>query len=192
MGDDVRSIVERAREGDRAAFGQLVKSYQRRVYITAFRMMGNYDDASDVAQEAFIRAYRGLDSFDFRSDFFTWLYRIVINVSLNHLRQARRKRGISLQEAILPEPLQQQAGDDPRKILEFKQMMVATFQALDQLPDTQRATVVLVLMEGMPYREAAEILECSEGTVAWRMHEARKKLAERLGKHLNRTLKDDN
>lgn len=192
MGDDVRSIVERAREGDREAFGQLVKSYQRRVYMTAFRMVGNYDDANDVAQEAFIRAYRGLESFDFRSDFFTWLYRIVINVSLNHLRRSKRKRGISLQEAILPEPLRQQAGDDPRKVLEIKQMMVSAFQALDQLPDTQRATVVLVLMEGLRYREAAEILECSEGTVAWRMHEARKKLAERLGKHLDRTLKDDN
>jgi RNA polymerase sigma-70 factor, ECF subfamily len=186
MGDDVRSTVERARRGDRAAFGALVRSYQRRVYMTALRLLGNHDDASDVAQESFIRAFRGLGSFDGRSDFFTWLYRIVVNVALNHLRRVRRQRSVSLEDVQLPEPLLQQAGDDPRRVLEMKQMVLEIDAALAELSDALRATVVLVALEGMPYREAAAILECSEGTVAWRMHEARQKLRQRLGKYLRR------
>jgi RNA polymerase sigma-70 factor, ECF subfamily len=186
MGDDVRSTIERARRGDRAAFGTLVRSYQRRVYMTAFRLLGNHDDASDVAQESFIRAFRGLGSFDGRADFFTWLYRIVVNVALNQLRRVRRQRSVSLEEVQLPESLLQQAGDDPRRVLELKQMVIEIDAALAELSDALRATVVLVALEGMPYREASEILECSEGTVAWRMHEARQKLRQRLGKYLRR------
>lgn len=184
MGDDVRSILERARKGDRGAFGQLVRSYHRRVYMTAFRMMGNHDDASDVTQDAFVRAYRGLPDFDARSDFFTWLYRIVVNVSLNHLRQGKRRKVVSIEDVALPAGLQRQAGADPRRALELKRMALDIHRALDDLPETLRATVVLVILEGMPYREAAEILECSEGTVAWRVHEARQKLRNHLGRHL--------
>lgn len=184
MGDDVRSILERARRGDRDAFGKLVLSYQRRVYMTAYRMMGNHDDASDVAQDAFIRAYRGIASFDARSDFFTWLYRILVNVALNHLRQRRRRRTVAFEEVVLPAPLAEEAGDDPRRALELKRMMFEIGQALETLPVTLRATLVLVILEGLPYREAAEILDCSEGTVAWRVHEARKLLRDPLGKFL--------
>ena len=192
MGDDVRSLIERARSGDRAAFGSLVRSYQRRVYMTALRLTGSHDDAKDVAQESFIRAYRALAGFDGRSDFFTWLYRIVVNVGLNQLRRVRRQRCVSLEEVTLPEALLQQSGDDPRRLLELKQMVRDIREALDELPETLRATVVLVVMEGIPYREAAELLECSEGTVAWRMHEARQKLRARLGKYLRRETSGEN
>jgi RNA polymerase sigma-70 factor (ECF subfamily) len=192
MGEDVRSLVERARRGDRAAFGSLVRSYQRRVYMTALRLTGNHDDAKDVAQESFIRAYRALAGFDGRSDFFTWLYRIVVNVGLNQLRRVRRQRSVSLEEVTLPEALLQQTGDDPRRLLEMKQMVRDIREALDELPETLRATVVLVVMEGIPYREAAEMLDCSEGTVAWRMHEARQKLRARLGKYLRRETSGEN
>lgn len=191
MGEDVRSLLERARSGDRDAFGELVRSYQRRVYMTAYRMTGNHDDANDVAQDAFIRAYRGLSRFDARSDFFTWLYRILVNVALNHLRQRRRRRSVSIDEVVLPAPLSEEVGDDPRRALELKQMVVEIGQALDLLPDTQRATLVLVILEGLPYKEAGEILECSEGTVAWRVHEARKQLRERLGKYLDGSVEPD-
>jgi len=192
MGDDVRSLIERARSGDRAAFGSLVRSYQRRVYMTALRLTGSHDDAKDVAQESFIRAYRALAGFDGRSDFFTWLYRIVVNVGLNQLRRVRRQRCVSLEEVTLPEALLQQSGDDPRRLLELKQMVRDIREALDELPETLRATVVLVVMEGIPYREAAEMLDCSEGTVAWRMHEARQKLRARLGKYLRRETSGEN
>jgi RNA polymerase sigma-70 factor (ECF subfamily) len=192
MGDDVRSILERARRGDRDAFGQLVLSYQRRVYMTAYRMMGNHDDANDVAQDAFIRAYRGIARFDARSDFFTWLYRILVNVALNHLRQRRRRRTVSIDEVALPAPLAEEAGDDPRRALELKRMVFEIGQALETLPVTLRATLVLVILEGLPYREAAEILDCSEGTVAWRVHEARKLLHDPLGKFLTGSDENEN
>jgi RNA polymerase sigma-70 factor (ECF subfamily) len=184
MGAELRSVVARARAGDRDAFGELVRSTQRRVFMTALRMMGNEDDARDVTQDAFVRAYRGLASFDGRSEFSTWLYRIVVNVALNHQRRKRRQRSVTLEEVALPEPLQQRTGDDPRRALELKRVLQDTRDAVQELTPVLRATVVLVIMEGMPYREAAEILECSEGTVAWRVHEARQKLRERLGKHL--------
>jgi RNA polymerase sigma factor (sigma-70 family) len=192
MGDDVRSILERARRGDRDAFGKLVLSYQRRVYMTAYRMMGNHDDASDVAQDAFIRAYRGIASFDARSDFFTWLYRILVNVALNHLRQRRRRRTVAFEDVVLPAPLAEASGDDPRRALELKRMMFEIGQALETLPVTLRATLVLVILEGLPYREAAEILDCSEGTVAWRVHEARKLLRDPLGKFLTDSEETEN
>jgi RNA polymerase sigma-70 factor (ECF subfamily) len=181
MADDVRPDIERARRGDRQAFGRLVRLYQRRVYITAFRMMRNHEDAHDVAQEAFIRAFRGIGSFDARSDFFTWLYRIVVNVSLNHMRRRRRRPAVPLEEAQLPEPLARQARGDPGRTLELKRKVRAVDEALDELPETLRTTVVLVILEGMSYKEAAEVLECSEGTVGWRIHEARQKLRDRLG-----------
>jgi RNA polymerase sigma-70 factor (ECF subfamily) len=184
MGDDLRPVIERARRGDREAFGLLVRKYQRRVFATALRMTGNHDDAHDVAQDAFVRAFRGMRSFDGRAEFFTWLYRIVINVALNHLRQTRRRRSVSLEEVALPDALRKQAGDDPRRALELKRMMLEVGAALDDLSEGLRAALVLVIMEGMPYREAAEILECTEGTVAWRVHEARGKLRGRLEKYL--------
>ena len=185
MAEDIRPDIEKARNGDRGAFGALVRKYQRRVYMTAYRMMGNHDDANDVAQEAFIRAFRGMSGFNATSDFFTWLYRIVVNVSLNHLRKARKQRTVSIDDVQLPEPLSQAATANPRKTAELRRMVVEVEQVLGTLPETLRATVVLVILEGMSYREAAEVLECSEGTVGWRVHEARQKLRDRLGKYLS-------
>jgi RNA polymerase sigma-70 factor (ECF subfamily) len=185
MADDARAVIDRARRGDREAFGSLVRRHQRRVYMTALRMTGCHDDAHDVAQEAFVRAYSRLASFDGRSDFFTWLYRIVVNVALNHLRKARRQRTVPLEEVVLPEPLAKQAGNDPRRALELKRLVQKLDAALQEaLTPTLRATLVLVIMDGLPYRDAAAILDCSEGTVAWRVHEARQKLREALGQSL--------
>ena len=184
MARDLKALVERARRGDRGAFEQLVRVHHRRVYMTAYRMTGNRDDADDVTQEAFVRAYRGLASFGGKSDFFTWVYRIAVNVTLNFLRSARRRRTVSIDDVILPERLQSEASGDPRRALEFRRMLVDLAEALDSLSPSLRATVVLVLLEGMSYRDAAEILECSVGTVAWRIHEARHRLRGRLAKYL--------
>ncbi len=184
MAEDIRPEIDRAQRGDRDAFGRLVQKYQRRVYLTAYRMTGTYEDANDVAQEAFIRAYRGLGSFDNRSNFFTWLYRIVINVSLNHLRRQKRRAALPLESVTLPPDLGKTAGEDPDRVLEAKRKLVEVQEAMDGLGESLRATVVLVLLEGMSYADAAEVLQCSEGTVGWRIHEARRKLREQLGKHL--------
>jgi RNA polymerase sigma-70 factor (ECF subfamily) len=185
MSEDVGQDLERARDGDRESFARLVRRYQRRVFFTAYRMTGNHDDAGDVAQEAFIRAHQGLGSYDGRSDFFTWLYRIVVNVSLNHLRGARRRPTVSLDDVALPEPLRRQADGDPGRSLELKRKMVDALDAVEALPETLRVTFVLVVLDGLSYRETGEVLQTSEGTVAWRVHEARKRLRRQLGRHLD-------
>src|SRR5881628_3404008 len=95
MGDEDPDL-DRARQGDRDAFGRLVRRHQRRVYAAALHILGNHSDADDATQEAFVRAYRGLTSFDGRADFFTWLYRIAVNTALNALRSG--KRGASLRQ----------------------------------------------------------------------------------------------
>lgn len=184
MAEDIGKDLQSARAGDRAAFGRLVKRYQRRVYVTAYRMTGNPDDAADVAQDAFIRAFRKLDTFDQRSDFFTWLYRVVMNVALNHLRRVRRHPTASLEEVEIPVDLCPEGPPDPARQLELKRQVADVQAALDELPDTLRATVVLVILEGMSYKDAAAVLECSDGTVGWRVHEARQKLQARLRGYL--------
>lgn len=192
MSDAIRAAVERARRGDRKAFGQIVQNYQRRVYSTAFRVVGNHEDADDVVQEAFVRAYRGIGGFDQRADFFTWLYRIVINVSINQLRKRRRKQG-AIASSVDPEQVrltveqQRSAGGDPSRALELKRLVADIGVALDGLSEAVRASFVLVVFDGLSYRQAAEILECSEGTLAWRIHEGRRRLREELAKYLGST-----
>src|SRR3984885_7894633 len=95
MGDEADPDLDPARRGDREAFGRLVKRHQRRVYAAALHILGNHSDADDVTQESFVRAYRGLATFDGRADFFTWLYRITVNTALNALRSGKRGAALS-------------------------------------------------------------------------------------------------
>jgi RNA polymerase sigma-70 factor (ECF subfamily) len=182
MGDDADAIA-RAKAGDSAAFASLVRKYQRRVYATAYHIMGNHGDADDVAQDAFIRAYRGLATFEGRSDLFTWLYRITVNTSLNHLR-SRRRATTSNADPESEAVAAQRANEDPIKTPEewsvLSQRVRHTLLALCELSPTLRVTLVLATVEGLPYREIAEVLEIPEGTVAWRVNEARKQLRARL------------
>ena len=172
--------IRRAQEGDREAFSALVRRHQRRVYATAYRVVGNHSDADDLMQEAFLRAYRALKTFDGRSDFFTWLYRIVINLALNHLRSVQRQRTSPLDDTKLP-PGWDQSATDPRRQTEAKDLYQRVADAIQSLPPTLRVTVVLALVEELPHKQVGEILGCSEGTIAWRVNQARKLLRQRLG-----------
>ena len=183
---DVVAVLAAARAGDREAFAELVRLHQRRVYATAIHLLGNHRDADDVVQETFIRAWRGLANFDGRADVFTWLYRIAINTALNHLRSSGRgarlaQRGQAEVEhhGGRPEALgpgaaspEQQVGlaDDMRRILD----------EISALSPTLRVTLVLATVEEMSHRQIAEVLGIPEGTVAWRVNEARRILRERL------------
>ncbi len=178
--------LEKARQGDRTAFGALVRRYQRRVYATALHILGNHGDADDVTQEAFVRAFRGIKQFDGRADFFTWLYRITVNTALNQLRSG--KRAAALVDAADTEA--EHGGGRP-EALGVVQRTPAEWMSLDQdvrrvleavagLSSTLRVTLVLATMEQLPYKQIAEILEIPEGTVAWRVNEARRLLRERL------------
>jgi len=171
-------LVRRARRGDAQAFGALVKKFQERVYRTAFHMTGSHGDADDVAQEAFLRAYRGLGGFDERSEFGTWLHRIAINSALNHLRSRRRRRaqqaGPEAADSV-PSP-----AADPEGRYQVQEQARAVLDALGELSASLRVTLLLATLEEMPYKEIAQALGVPEGTVAWRVNQARKTLRRNL------------
>jgi RNA polymerase sigma-70 factor (ECF subfamily) len=183
-------LVLLARDGDAEAFGRLVKSYQRRAVSLAYRLLGNSDDASDVAQEAFVRAYRSLGQLDDPSRFGPWLMRVVSNLSLNFRRaRAARAAGTLDEEAGA-------AGDRRRVARGLRvsgegegdrlpaEMHDAVSSALEQLPESQRLALILFSVEGMPQKEVAEVLDCSIELVKWNVFQARKKLKEMLAEYL--------
>jgi RNA polymerase sigma-70 factor (ECF subfamily) len=186
MADDDDDLVK-ARAGDREAFGRLVRRHQRRVYSTALHILGNHSDADDVTQEAFVRAFRGLPTFDGRADFFTWLYRITVNTALNALRgdkrgEALRARGSAEAGHIggRPEALGQTV-PDPAQQRERNAEVTRVMSAIAGLSASLRVTIVLATVEDLPHKQIAELLDIPEGTVAWRVNEARRLLRERLG-----------
>ncbi|MCC7537682.1 MAG: sigma-70 family RNA polymerase sigma factor [Deltaproteobacteria bacterium] len=176
-------LIERARRGDRAAFGTLVRMNQRRLFSVALHVLGDRGEAEDATQETFLRAYRAIDRFDGRSAFYTWLYRICVNVSLNVLRRRKRVDAADLADPRVPEqsadPTQGQT--DPTGSADARALYSGLAKALDALSPSLRTTVVMVLIDGVPQKEAASVLGCSEGTIAWRVHEARRRLREALG-----------
>jgi len=175
-------LLELARGGDRAAFGKLVRAHQRRVFGCAVHMLGDRGEAEDATQETFLRAFRAIDRFDGRSELSTWLYRICMNVCLNTLRRRRRADAADIDDPRLPEqaadPLQSET--DPVRKTEAGELYARLATALDALTPSLRATVVLVCLQGVAHKDAAEVLGCPEGTVAWRIHEARNRLREAL------------
>jgi RNA polymerase sigma-70 factor, ECF subfamily len=178
--------LERARRGDREAFGRLIRRHQRRVYAAALHILGSHSDADDVAQEAFVRAYRGLASFDGRADFFTWLYRITVNAALNAMRSGRRGAALAQRGSVeaahvggRPEALGH-AARDPEQAARDSGEVARVLDAVAQLSPPLRVAIVLATIEELPHRRIAEILEIPEGTVAWRINEARRLLKQRL------------
>lgn len=184
--DEDRTLVEKAQGGDKVAFGELVRKHQRRVYATALQMTGDHGEADDIAQDAFLRAFMAIDRFDGRSEFHTWLYRIVVNLTINHLKRRGRTRPAEETDPRVVGALAADAssGVDPARALEKRRFYARLVEALDALPESLKATVVLVSLQGLTHRIVAEILGCSEGTVSWRIHEARKLLRENLGDDL--------
>ncbi|MBK7402264.1 MAG: sigma-70 family RNA polymerase sigma factor [Myxococcales bacterium] len=179
MADTDRDLVERARSGDAAAFAELVRRYGPRVRRLARKLVRGHADADDVAQETFVRAHQALPRFDGRSEFFTWIYRIAVNLSLNRARSLNVRRPVALDDPSIEGVLttrQAEAGEQ----LEQRRLAAALLEELEGLPAGLRATMVMVCMDGVPQEEAATILGCSVGTVAWRVHEARKRLREGL------------
>lgn len=186
MAEDESALLARARGGDRSAFGALVRIYQRRVYAAALHVTGNHSDAEDVAQETFVRAYRGLASFDGRADFFTWLYRIAINTALNRLRSGRRAAALADAGATEVAQLGGKPEDlggpryAPDEQAALHQEVRAVLAAVGELSPTLRITLLLATVEGLSHKQIAAVLDVPEGTVAWRVNEARRLLRERL------------
>ena len=173
-----RELVNAAREGNAEAFGLLVHRHQRRVYRLAVHLLKNGAEAEDVTQETFVRAYGALDRFDGRSEPFTWIYRICVNLSLNALRSRKTRSATSPDDPRIEGLLidTHPSGASPARSSADRELGRALVEAIDQLSDTLRTTLGLVCMDGLSHAEAGVVLGCPEGTVAWRVHEARKKL----------------
>ena len=179
-----RELVEKSKAGDNLAFGMLVRRYQRRIFRLAFHLVRSGAEAEDVTQETFVRAFQAIDRFDGRSEPFTWLYRIAVNLSLNTIRSRKNTRDSTPSddpriEALLTET-RPSAGGDPALASQQRQLAAALCDGIDALSDTLRTTLILVCIDGVGHEDASKILGCPEGTVAWRVHEARRKLREYL------------
>ena len=167
------ALLTRLRAGDASAFEAVVWKYQRDLYRLAYRFTRNMEDAKDLAQEAFLRAYRALPRFDGRSSVYTWLYRITLNLCLNH-RRGRTPEGTAEAAGVAdpaPGALEALAGAERE---------AAVAAAIASLPPQQRTTVILRVQEGLPHKAIVEILECSERTVKANFFHAIRNLRERL------------
>lgn len=173
-------LIRRVQAGETEAFEDLVRAHEKTVYNLALRMTGNAQDAEDMAQEAFLKAYRSLADFRGESKFSVWLYRIVSNVCLDHLRRQSRRPTASLTaEDEEGEEQQWDVPDErlsPERLLEQKLTREAVQKGLAQLPEEQRQILLLREMRGLSYEEIGEILSLEPGTVKSRIFRARKRL----------------
>ncbi len=179
-----RTLVARAQAGDRAAFAQLLRRYEKRVFSVANSILRNPDDARDAAQEAFWKAHNALASFDGQAQFFTWMYRITVNLSIDHLRKRRGQRvefddarTNGEDEAADPTGLSpRRLGFDPHRALEDQELRGQLERSLEQLSPAHRAVLVLREVEGLSYQEMADVIGCSIGTIMSRLFHARKRM----------------
>ena len=171
---DDNVLVEQARNGDRRAFSVLVRRHQTIVYRSCYRILGDREDAKDASQEAFIRAYRNLDTFKGRSAFKTWMLRVAMNVSLNE----RSRREFPRADVDLAESVP--SLETPETELTKTEAAAQIHEALRLVQPNHRAAVVLRDLEGLTYRETAESLEIAEGTAKSWVHRGRGRLKELL------------
>jgi RNA polymerase sigma-70 factor (ECF subfamily) len=186
--DEDRALVAKARAGDMAAFRGLVERHQRRAFTLALGLVRDEDEARELVQEAFIRVYRNLDGFEGGSSFYTWLYRIITNLSIDLLRKPGRQT-VDLDEARLAAVegddanfpiLGRYDGANPIDVMGRREIAKRLQLALDELPSYHRAVIVLRELEGQSYEDMAKILGVSKGTIMSRLFHARQRLQRAL------------
>ena len=174
--------------GDPEAYRVLVERYERRIYYVVYGMVRNSEDARDLAQECFVKAFQNLHRFRLDSKFYTWVCRIAMNLSIDHLRKMKHRghsefdemRGRS--EGAQVVRLHSKPVDPSEQAIQ-KQLMGQIMDAVEQLPDDQRQVLILRELEDMPYKEIAEILDVPEGTIMSRLYYARRRLQDVLSEH---------
>jgi RNA polymerase sigma-70 factor (ECF subfamily) len=184
--DDESALVERAKGGDEDAFASLVHRHNERAFAVAYRLVRQREDALDIAQEAFVRAYQALAGFKGEARFSTWLHRIVVNQALDHLRRRSQHEaaeyrdslglGDAAHQVVAPSP-------DPHQAAEATEMRRLIQEGLAGLPIEQRTALILREIEGLSYKEIARAMRCSIGTVMSRLHYARRKMQVVLRPH---------
>lgn len=178
-----RALVVRAQQGDQRAFRELFERYHKRAYAVAFGVLKNKHDALDVVQESFVKVHRHLDGFQGSSSFYTWLYRIVMNLAIDQLRRKKTARPVEYDDAIDREGaladehvLPRMLDANPRRTVIRRELMARVESALATLPDYHRQVIVLREIEGLSYEEMAEVLEVPKGTIMSRLFHARRKM----------------
>jgi RNA polymerase sigma-70 factor (ECF subfamily) len=191
MGDDPADavLVSRAQAGDLGAYDQLIRRYQERVYSTVYHMTSNHEDANDLTQEAFIKAYRALSSFKGDSSFYTWIYRIAINKTINFLKQRKNKNQMSLNDMDIhlendPDMVALISDRTPRRELNLTELQEKLNEAMQKLSESHRLVVALHDIQGLPHEEIARLMECNVGTVRSRLFYARQQLQAYLSDYI--------
>ena len=182
-------LVNRARRGDLHAYDELVKRYQTRIYATIYHMTLNHEDANDLAQEAFIKAYSALKSFKGGSTFYTWLYRIAVNKTINFLKQRKNKFHLSLNDIDFnaehdPDLMALISDKTPTRDVALAELQKKLNEALLTLSEPHRIVVVLHDVQGLSHDEIAEIMDCNIGTVRSRLFYARQQMQGQLADYI--------
>jgi RNA polymerase sigma-70 factor (ECF subfamily) len=184
-----QELVKLARRGDLSAYDELVRRYQERIYATIYHMTANHEDANDLAQEAFIKAFHALKSFKGGSSFYTWVYRIAVNKTINFLKQRKNRSQMSLNDLDFnaehdPDLVALISDKTPRREVNLTELQEKLNEAMQKLSDPHRLVVTLHDVQGLSHEEIAKIMECNIGTVRSRLFYARQQLQAHLSDYL--------
>jgi RNA polymerase sigma-70 factor, ECF subfamily len=184
-----QELVKRARRGDLSAYDDLVRRYQERIYATVYHMTSNHEDANDLAQEAFIKAYQALKTFKGGSSFYTWVYRIAVNKTINFLKQRKNRTQMSLNDVDFhaehdPDLVALISDKTPRREVNLAELQEKLNAAMQKLSEPHRLVVTLHDVQGLSHEEIAEIMDCNIGTVRSRLFYARQQLQALLSDYL--------
>ena len=171
---DETGLVQRAKKGDLGAYDELVQRYQERIYATVYHMTSNHEDANDIAQESFIKAFQALKSFKGGSSFYTWLYRIAVNKTINFLKQRKNRIHMSLNDLDFnaehdPDLVALISEKTPRREAGLAELQEKLNTALMKLSEPHRLVVVLHDVQGLSHDEIAKVMDCNIGTVRSRL-----------------------
>jgi RNA polymerase sigma-70 factor (ECF subfamily) len=186
--DPDAAMVAAVLEGDPEAYRVLVERYERRIYHVIYGMVRSPEDAKDLAQDAFVKAFQNLHRFRLEAKFYTWLCRIAMNVAIDHLRKMKHRNHAEFDDARGGSEGAQvvrlhSAKDDPSENVARARMYKIIMDAVETLPDDQKQVLILREIEDMPYKEIAEVLDIPEGTVMSRLYYARRRLQEQLAEY---------
>lgn len=176
---DETVLINRCRRGSKDAFGQIVNKYMKDAYFIALGLVGDREDALDLSQEAFIKAYNNIDSLNSQWGFFPWFYQILRNVCFSHLRRRKNRSACSL-DALVEQPNGDENHNSPSFSMEKQELVRVLWEAIDKLDDKHREVIVLRHFKNLSYEQMSKVLFCNVGTVTSRLYYARMKLKEIL------------